>query len=97
MKIIKKLRLQTFWHKYPAIEHKLKTWFFSVNQESWGSLEELKQTFPNAILVDKNSVFFEVLPNSYYLLTVVDFPTQSVCVQNLVRYYINPNYDTSNK
>lgn len=95
MKIIKKPRLQTFWHKHPETEHKLKSWLSCVSSQSWQSPEELKKTFPGAILIDQNSVFFEVLPNGYYLLTAVNFSTQSICVQNLVRYYVNPNYNRS--
>ena len=85
MKVIKKHHLFEFSKRYPDCGNLLKAWLNQVNFHEWKDSDDLIQSFPGATLLDREEVFFELLPERYYLLASVKYPAQTLFIKGVLR------------
>ena len=83
MKIIGKLKLQSFWQRRPQARKPLEKWIQVVEQAQWDNWASVTSTFGFADLVKtkaKTFVIFDIGGNKYRLITTVNFRGQIVIV-----------------
>jgi mRNA interferase HigB len=73
MRIIAKRTLKDFWESNPDSENSLLEWHDVVADVVWRTPNEVKSTFSNASIIDKNRVIFNIKGNDYRLITHVDY------------------------
>ena len=73
MKIIAKRTLRDFWELNPDSENSLLEWHDVVTSAAWLTPNEVKSTFGNASIIDKNRVIFNIKGNDYRLITHIDY------------------------
>lgn len=73
MRIIAKRTLKDFWESNPASENSLLEWYDIVIGAVWNTPNDVKSTFGNASIIDKNRVIFNIKGNDYRLITHVDY------------------------
>ena len=80
MHIITRRRLREFWENDSQSQTVLDEWYRRLKRISAASLAELHQTFPQADLVGRCTVF-NVGGNKYRLITKIDFQRQTVYIK----------------
>lgn len=85
MHIISRKTLKDFWEKYPDSEGPLKTWFKIVKSTKYRSLNHLKETFPQADLVD-NKIIFNIGGNKYRLMTIIHFKYSKIYIRYVMTH-----------
>ncbi len=73
MRIIAKRTLKEFWNENPDSENSLLEWHDIVSTLVWSTPNEVKNTFGNASIIDKNRVVFNIKGNDYRLITHIDY------------------------
>jgi mRNA interferase HigB len=75
VRIVGKLKLQTFWEIHPEARMPLGKWVEVVEKAEWSNWAQLKSTFGTASFVPgaKKFVVFNVGGNKYRLITVVNY------------------------
>ena len=81
MRIIKTKFLRDAADQYPKAASYLAAWARIVQEASWGSLADVRQTYPGADMVrvasGKPVIVFNVCGNSYRLIVAVHFDRQT--------------------
>ena len=85
MRVISRRRLREFWLVHPDAESPLRTWFKVVNETTWNSFPELRQTYPSADQVGR-LVVFNVGGNRYRLVARVDYQWQKLFVRAVMTH-----------
>ncbi len=85
MRIISKKALREFWTIHPEAEPSLSHWFRIVSKTSFGSFNDIRQTFPSADWV-KGLVVFNIGGNRYRLIALVRFDTQRVYIRRVLTH-----------
>ena len=80
MHIITRRKLREFWEHDSQSQTALDEWYRRLKKINVASLAELRQTFPQADLVGKCTVF-NVGGNKYRLITKIDFQRQTVYIK----------------
>jgi len=95
MKVIGKLRLQSFWQEHPRAKKPLEKWTDVVEKADWRNWSQLKSTFNKADLVPGKEKFivFDIGGNKYRLITIVNFAGQIVVVKVVLTH---SEYDKEN-
>ncbi len=73
MRVYSKSTLRDFWEKHADAEEPLRTWYAMAKAAKWGSPNELKQRHPDASILRKNRVVFNIKGNDYRLIASVDY------------------------
>lgn len=84
MRIIGKLKLQSFWRSHQQARKPLEKWVQVVEVAEWCNWSQLKSTFGKADLVQTKTntyVVFDIGGNKYRLVTIVNFRGQVVIVE----------------
>ena len=84
MRIIGKLKLQSFWRSHQQARKPLEKWIQVVEDAEWCNWSQLKSTFGKADLVQTKTntyVVFDIGGNKYRLVTTVNFRGQVVIVE----------------
>ena len=82
MRVIKPSRIREFQDAYPRAETALGRWLELVEQNTWGSIQQLRRVFPTADAVTVRSgrtvTVFNVCGNDYRLITAIHYNTRLV-------------------
>jgi len=84
VRIIGKLKLQSFWRSHQQARKPLEKWTQVVEEAEWCNWSQLKSTFGKADLVQTKTntyVVFDIGGNKYRLVTIVNFRGQVVIVE----------------
>ena len=81
MRIIARRTLSTFWRKHRDAEGSLKAWFAEVKAAKWQTMEDLKQTYGAASVIDSERVIFNIGGNKYRLVVKLWFPGQALWIK----------------
>ncbi len=74
--------MRLFWESGRAdAEQPLKAWFADVSRADWRSMADVKERYPNASVIDRERVVFNVSGNKYRLIVKVWFPGRTVWVK----------------
>jgi mRNA interferase HigB len=88
MKVLGKLRLQSFWEDYPRAKKPLQNWIKIVEEANWKNWAQLKTTFSKADFVPEEEKFvvFDIGGNKYRLITIVNFAEQIVIIKEVLTH-----------
>jgi mRNA interferase HigB len=81
MRVYSKSALRDFWEKHADAEQPLKTWYAMAKAAKRGSPAELKQRYPDASVLRKNRVIFNIKGNDYRLIASVDYDKQRIFIR----------------
>jgi mRNA interferase HigB len=88
MRVIARKRLEEFWRKHWDAKTWLNNWYSVARHAEWGSLHDVRATFPQADLVPvgsgKSVTVFNVCGNKYRLVTAIHYNTGTVYVLRLM-------------
>ena len=95
MRVLKPSRLRQFWTANPKAEKELRAWLSLVEQASWKSPADVKQTFgvrADFVKVASGNtvVVFDVANNNYRLIAAVHYDHPRVFV---LRLFDHAEYD----
>ncbi|MEW5986190.1 MAG: type II toxin-antitoxin system HigB family toxin [Chloroflexota bacterium] len=85
MHVISRRVLRQFWERYPDSETPLVRWFKIMDQHDFGSLDELRATFPTADMVG-DLIVFNVGGNKYRLVLSIHFNRGKVYVRHILTH-----------
>lgn len=81
MRVYSKSTLRDFWEKHADAEQPLKTWYAMPKAAKWRSPNELKRRHPDASILRKNRVVFNIRGNYYRLIVSVDYEKQRIFIR----------------
>lgn len=95
MRIIAKETLERYGAEHAIVLQPLRAWHELVKQESWGSPEDIKRTFPSASFVGGDRVVFNIKGNAYRLVARVIYkkPSAKQGVVYVIRIMTHAEYD----
>ena len=64
--------MRDFWIAHADAEQHLKSWYQEANKASWQNLNELKNEFPSASILNDNRVCFNIKGNKYRLIVKIN-------------------------
>ena len=76
MKIFSRETLRDFLEKYGNCELQLKSWYQEIEKSNWASINELKNDYPNASILEDNRIVFNIKGNDYRLIVKFNFEYQ---------------------
>ncbi len=81
MNIVSRPTLINCWKNYPDSEGQLETWYKAIKRKKWKSLNELKESFPNASILKDNRMKFKIKGNTYRLIVKFNLARQMCFVR----------------
>jgi mRNA interferase HigB len=81
MRVYSKSALRDFWEEHADAEQPLKTWYTMARAAKWGSPTELKRQYPEASILRKNRVVFNIKGNDYRLVASIDYDKQRIFIR----------------
>lgn len=85
MHVISRKALRQFWERHPDSESALSRWFKIMQHSDFGSLDELRATFPSADQVG-GFVVFDISGNKYRLVTSIHFNRGKVYIRYVLTH-----------
>lgn len=76
MRITARNTLVGFWGDHPEAKVSLERWCKLVRAARWASTDELQKAVPNAKVINRERVRFEVAGGNYRLVAAFDFRRQ---------------------
>ena len=81
VRVIARRTLREFWKKHADSEQRLKSWHKEVRKATWTSINDLKNQYPSASILQGNKVVFNIRGNNYRLLVKINFEFQVVWIR----------------
>ncbi|GAA4437298.1 type II toxin-antitoxin system HigB family toxin [Ravibacter arvi] len=81
MRVIAKKILREFWEVHADCEQSLKAWYQEAGKATWKNLNELKNDFPAASILNDNRVCFNIKGNNYRLIVKINFYYQMMWIR----------------
>lgn len=81
MHVISKKKLRLFWDLYPDAQGPLLAWHKIAEHAGWANLNELRETYPHADLVDGKYTVFNIGGNKYRLVVGMDYSSQTIFIK----------------
>ena len=82
MRVISRGTLREFWEAGNAgAKGPLQAWYAEVSRAAWHGMADIKDRYPQASIIDKERVVFNIGGNKYRLVVKVWFPGQCVWVK----------------
>ncbi|HTY22569.1 MAG TPA: type II toxin-antitoxin system HigB family toxin [Desulfomonilaceae bacterium] len=81
MRVYSKSTLRDFWEKHADAEQPLKTWYAVSKAAKWNSTVDLKKHYPDASILSKNRVVFNIKGNDYGLAASIDYDKQRIFIR----------------
>lgn len=81
MRVIARRTLREFWEKHADCQQQLKSWYQEAEKASWKNLNELKNEYPSASILQDNRVVFNIKGNSYRLIVKLSFDYQMIWIR----------------
>jgi mRNA interferase HigB len=69
----------------PALESSISAWHKIAKAASWGSIVDVKNTYPSADFVDPYTVF-NIKGNTYRLIVKIEYKWQMIFVKHLLTH-----------
>lgn len=85
MRVISIRALKTFWESHASAETPLRAWYQVASHAAWRSLDELRQTYPSADLVERLTVF-NIGGNDFRLITRVEYQRQEIYIRHVLTH-----------
>lgn len=81
MRVIAKKTLREFWEVHADCEQQLKSWYLEADKATWKNLNELKDEYPSASILNDNRVCFNIKGNNYRLIVRINFDYQMMWIR----------------
>ena len=81
MRVIAKKILREFWEKHSDCEQQLKSGYQEADKGTWKNLNELKNEYPSASILEDNRVCFNIKGNNYRLIAKINFSYQMMWIR----------------
>lgn len=81
MRVIAKKTLREFWEVHANCEQQLKSWYLEADKATWKNLNELKEEYPSASILNDNRVCFNIKGNNYRLIVRINFDYQMMWIR----------------
>jgi mRNA interferase HigB len=81
MRVIARNVLVGFWAEHPETKVSLERWYRLVRAAHWASTDEIQKTAPNAKVLNRERVRFEIAGGNYRLVAAFDFRRQIAFVK----------------
>jgi mRNA interferase HigB len=81
MRVIAKSTLREFWEKHNDCEQQLKSWYQEANQANWASVNEIKNEYPSASVLQNNRMVFNIKGNNYRLIVRINYAYQMMWIR----------------
>jgi mRNA interferase HigB len=81
MRVTARNVLAGFWAVQPEAKVSLERWYRLVRAAHWASTDEVRKTAPNAEVLDRERVRFEIAGGNYRLVAAFDFRRQIAFVK----------------
>ena len=81
MRVIARNVLATFWGRHPEAKVSLERWDRLVRTAHWTSTDEVQKAAPNAKVLNRERVRFEIAGGNYRLVAAFDFRRQIAFVK----------------
>jgi mRNA interferase HigB len=85
VRVISVSRLKEFWVSHASAEVPLKAWYQVATRATWQSLEDLRQTYPSADLVERLTVF-NIGGNDFRLIARVEYHRQEIYIRHVLTH-----------
>ncbi len=76
MRILSRRTLREFWTKHSECKDSLQTWYRETEKSNWKNINDLKSEYPNASILTKNKIVFNIKGNKYKLIVKINFEYQ---------------------
>lgn len=76
MRIIAKKTLREFWEVHADCEEQLKAWYSEIEKSDFQTINQLKESYPNASILKENRIVFNIKGNNYRLIVKFNFEFQ---------------------
>ena len=77
--------LKAFWESHPSAEAPLRAWYQVATRATWRSLEDLRQTYPSADLVERLTVF-NIGGHDFRLIARVEYQRQEIYIRHVLTH-----------
>jgi mRNA interferase HigB len=81
MRVIARNTLVGFWGEHPETKVSLERWYRLVRAAYWASTAEVRKAAPNAKVLNRDRVRFEIAGGNYRLVAAFDFRRQIAFVK----------------
>ncbi len=82
MRVVKPSRIREFQDAYPKARAPLGRWLELMEQNDWGSIQQLRRVFPAAdaatVQSGRTVTIFNICGNDYRLITAIHYNTRLV-------------------
>jgi len=85
MHIISRKRINQFIEKHPDSLNSLSLWFRLFRKNTYASLAQIKEHFPDADYVD-GLIVFNISGNKYRLIAAIHFNRQKVYIRDILTH-----------
>jgi mRNA interferase HigB len=81
VRVIARSVLAAFWGKHPETKVSLERWYRLTRAAHWASTDDVRKGAPNAKVLSRERVRFEVAGGNYRLVVAFDFRRQIAFVK----------------
>jgi len=90
MRIITRRRLNEYAKLHPDAAVSLSVWHDVTKKSAWGSLQEIRQTFPHAdpakVASGKTATIFNIAGNHHRLITAIHYDTGKIFILKILTH-----------
>lgn len=90
MRIITRRRLNEYAMLHPNAAVSLSAWHDVARRSAWGSLQEIRQTFPHAdpaiVASGKTVIIFNIAGNHHRLITAIHYDTGKAFILKILTH-----------
>jgi len=81
VRIISRKTLRIFWEKHNDCTQQLKSWHRETEKANWNNLNELKNEYPSASILENDKVVFNIKGNKYRLIVKINFEYKIIWIR----------------
>jgi mRNA interferase HigB len=83
--VISRKALKTAGTRYPDVEASLETWYRTAKKAHWGSLGDVRKTYPHADTVGPYTVF-NIKGNAYRLIVKIAYQAGLIFIREVLTH-----------
>jgi len=81
VRVIAKRTLRDFWQKHADCEEQLKSWYRETEKSEWKNINDLKNEYPSASILENNRVVFNIKGNNYRLIVKINYDYKIIWIR----------------